>query len=157
VSAGHKKKTKKISTSLTKKLKIHSRIQVVESQIKSMLESKSQEAHFQASMMFGLNGLVEALVEKNVVTMDDIERSRFKVMADYRAERVEQLKASKTAEKYNNCPVHYDSTTDKWFVFAPNWKDKLGPFLSQEAAETARKQIEDPRTVSTPVNQEVES
>lgn len=142
MSKGHKKQSNSISSSVLKKLKLNSRIQVVENQIKEILESRKSEANFQAGLMFGINGLVDALVGKNIVTMEDIEQSRLKVVSDYRAERVEELRRIEVAKKYGNDPVHYDSTTDKWFVFAPNWSDKVGPFLTREAAQVAKDTIE---------------
>jgi len=144
-------KKKSASKKLLKSLRLQSRVDSLEAQFKSFLEHKRDETNFQAGLMFGLNGIVEALVGKDVLTLQEIEASRVKVMADYRQEKLNQLEREATSKKYKGDPIHYDTTLDKWFVFAPNWKDKVGPFMSREAAEEAQRQIEQPYRVAEPV------
>jgi hypothetical protein len=143
---GGKKLVKRtnVSGKVLKQLKLSSRVSALEAQMKQFLESKAKEAQFQAGLMFGINALAEVLESKQIVTMKELDVARIKVVREYRQEKMEEDRRAQVAKQYKNDPVHYDSTTDKWFVFAPNWKDKVGPFLDEPAAREALRIIKSP-------------
>lgn len=132
-----KQKVVSVGKKVLQQLQLSSRVSNLEKQLKSLLDVKKDEAQFQAGLMFGVNALVDVLQSKNIITMDELELARIKTIQEYQQEKIAEVKRAEIAKRYKHDPVHYDSTLDKWFVFAPNWKDKVGPFLEESAAREA--------------------
>lgn len=135
---------KTVSKKILDQLRLSSRIGQLEQQMGNLLGSKQAEARFLSGLMFGLNALVEVLESKDVLTMQELDRARMKVIQEYRQEKIEEQRQEQVRKRYKDDPVHYDTTTDKWFVFAPNWLDKIGPFFSDTAAREALRSLRNP-------------
>jgi hypothetical protein len=88
-----------VSKQILEKMRAVSRIQGLEQWAKSTEGSREAEAKFQAHMMFSINSIVEALVAKGVLTMEDLNEARIKVIADYKKEEAERAAAEKAAEE----------------------------------------------------------
>lgn len=137
-----------VSKKVMGQLRLSPRVTTLETQMKEFLDGKANEAQFQAGIMFAVNALVDVLESKQIVTMKELQAARIKVIQEYQQEKIEEAKREAereaTAKQYKNDPVHYDTTIDKWFVFAPNWKDRIGPFMDESAARNALKIIQSP-------------
>lgn len=134
-------KARSSSKKILKSMRLQNRVEELEKLVKALIENREQESRLQASMLFNINGLVSVLSSKDVITMSEFDTATKKVIEDFKQERVRQVQRCITAEKHNYDPIHYDSTVDKWFVFSPDWENKLGPFLSREAAAQALAEV----------------
>lgn len=96
-----KDKTKRISvpTKILEKMRAVARLQGLEQWAKSTETSREAEGRFQAHMMFSLNAIVEALVTKGVLTLEELNEARLKVIADYKKEEAERAAAEEQAKK----------------------------------------------------------
>lgn len=79
------------------KIRLQPRVEALEKFRAEYIESAEHKVKFDASVLFSVNGLVRALLDKDVVTMDELNKGRDAAVQEYIAERKrdEEVEAKK--------------------------------------------------------------
>jgi hypothetical protein len=102
-----KQKVKSTSSTTIKNLKTNYRLSTVEQKLAQVERHYESSVEFDASVLFGLNGLVNALIDKGVITQEDLNIGRNNAIEEYK-------KTQKIKEWYESNPSVEDKISGKW-------------------------------------------
>lgn len=95
------KTNKGVSRKLLKLMKLEHRVDTLDNKLKEFIESSSRDiqvkSNFDLGLVVGFHGVVEALVKKGVVSLDEINEARLRVIEEYRREPQQHPKTQQTA------------------------------------------------------------
>lgn len=149
-SKNDKKKTRPINVGkqVLSKMRLAPRVDALERFRNEYIESAEHKVKFDASVLFSVNGIVRALLDKNVITMDELNKGREEAVHEYVKEQQEreafEAKKKLLMESYEAIKAeHSDWTEDQCKEAALQaFKDKHAePVEADKAAENPANSI----------------
>jgi hypothetical protein len=118
------KQLKSPSKKLMQTIRLQPRLESLEQWRTDFMKSAEEKVKFELSMMFSLNGIANALIDKGLITFEELEKGRIKAIEEYAAERERNLQKEKEqleADKDKEAPtVPVQENLDSEKMVAPS-------------------------------------